>query len=169
MVAMTGPEPTSRDAGGGRSLGPWRVPVLVLGWLVAAAVAMTIGTVAVSTVGATLRDRGPIGEEVPRQEARQETGEGRAVTLDRDAERVQRTVRDDFGEFDVVCQGLYAIGGETRPDRAAGWDVVSLEAGPDDDVDAVFARRGESIEVEVYCNRGVPTVADLERKRAPSS
>ena len=34
-------------------------------------------------------------------------------------------------------------------------------------MDAVFANRGRSIEIEVYCNQGRPTVSDLERKTLP--
>jgi hypothetical protein len=67
----------------------------------------------------------------------------------------------------VACQGLYALGVEARPDKQAGWRVVSYESGPDDDVDAVFANRDRSIEVEVYCNGSEPTIADLERNTLP--
>ena len=55
----------------------------------------------------------------------------------------------------------------SRPEPAPGWRIVSYETGPDDDVDAVFAKAAESIEIEVFCNRGIPTVADLERKTLP--
>ena len=41
--------------------------------------------------------------------------------------------------------------------------MVSFEPGPDDDVDAVFAQARRSVEIEVFCNRGVPTVAEIER------
>ncbi len=52
--------------------------------------------------------------------------------------------------------------GAPRPE-AAGWRVVSWEKGPDDDVDAVFSDGRNSVDLEVFCNRGRPTVADLER------
>ena len=47
---------------------------------------------------------------------------------------------------------------------AAGWRVISFERGPDDDVDAVFASGRRSVELEVFCNRGEPTLAELETK-----
>ncbi len=45
---------------------------------------------------------------------------------------------------------------------------MSYETGPDDDVDAIFTSGARSIEVEVFCNAGVPTVAEIERKTLPS-
>ena len=47
--------------------------------------------------------------------------------------------------------------------QAAGWRIVSWEKGPDDDVDAVFSDGRNSVDLEVFCNRGRPTVAELER------
>ena len=136
--------------------------------MVAAALAVTVGVVAVTTVGASLRGRGPLGDEVARDTGA--TGQDtRPVEVDPDAERVTRTIVEEFGEFDVACQGLYALGLDARPDEAAGWRVVSYETEPDDDVDAVFAHRDRSIEIEVYCNRGVPTIGDLERNTLPDS
>jgi hypothetical protein len=129
-------------------------------WLVAAVVAVTIGVLAVSSVGASVRDRGPLGNEVQRVESIEGSATPRAG-----AERVRRTVEDDFGSFEVECRGAvaYGLSTTTRP----GWRTVSYEPGPDDDVDAVFARNGDSIEVEVYCNQGRPTLSDLERKTLP--
>lgn len=132
----------------------------VVAWLAAAAVAVTVGVLAVSSVGASVRDRGPLGNEVQRVEA----AEGSA-TPQPGAERVRRTVEDEFGTFEVECRGAVAYGLST--DTAPGWRTVSFEPGPDDDVDAVFARHGDSIEVEVYCNQGRPTLSDLERKTLP--
>jgi hypothetical protein len=60
----------------------------------------------------------------------------------------------------VVAYGIAA-------DTAPGWRTVSFEPGPDDDVDAVFSNRSRSIELEVYCNRGEPTVGDREYKTIP--
>ena len=146
-----------------------RAWVLALGWLAAAALAVTIGVVAVTTVGASLRDRGPLGGEVAVDGAGQDQQGSQPVEVDPGAERIERTIRDEFGEFDVACQGLYAIGLDARPDEAAGWRVVSYEDELDDDIDAVFANRGRSIEIEVYCNRGEPTVGDLERNTLPDA
>ena len=47
-----------------------------------------------------------------------------------------------------------------RPDKAAGWRIVSWEKGPDDDVDAVFSDGRNSVDLEVFCNRGRPTLAE---------
>ena len=44
---------------------------------------------------------------------------------------------------------------------------MSFERGPDDDVDAVFANAGRSIDLEVFCNRGRPTVAEIEFNELP--
>lgn len=141
----------------------WARPAgLVLGWIAVAALAITIGVVAVTTVGASLRGRGPLGNEVVRSELQEAPAQ-----VDDTEPRIRRTIREEFGELDVACQGVYAVGIEARPDREAGWRTVSYETGPDDDVDAVFANQGRSIEVEVYCNRGEPTIAEIERNTLP--
>ena len=129
-------------------------------WLVAAGLAVTVGVLAVSSVGASVRDRGPLGNEVQRIESIEGSAEPKPG-----ATREQRTIEDEFGSFDVECRGAVAYG--LAVDTAPGWRAVSYEPGPDDDVDAVFANRGRSIEIEVYCNQGRPTVSDLERKTLP--
>lgn len=138
-----------------------RILGYVVAWIVAAAVAVTVGVVAVSSVGASVRDRGPLGNDVP--PAEQTEG---ASTPDPAAARVTRTVEDEFGTFDVACRGATAYGVAANP--ALGWRVVSYEQGPDDDVDAVFASGGRSIELEVYCNQGRPTIGDREVKTLPA-
>ncbi|WP_028644501.1 hypothetical protein [Nocardioides sp. URHA0020] len=132
----------------------------VLAWLVAAAVAVAVGVVAVSSVGASVRDRGPLGNDVPDVDAT----EG-AATPEPSAAVVRRTVDGEFGSFAVECRGAVAYGRAAVP--AAGWRVISYEQGPDDDVDAVFARGGRSVELEVYCNQGRPTIGDREVKTLP--
>jgi len=132
-------------------------------WLLAATLAITIGIVAVTQVGASIRGRGPLGNEVIRTA---ELGEGSARP-DPDAARIREVIEEEFGQFVVECQGVVAYGIAARPDTATGWRVVSYERGPDDDVDAVFAQRRRSIEIEVFCNRGRPTVAELERNTLP--
>jgi hypothetical protein len=129
-------------------------------WVVAAVAAVTVGVLAVSSVGASVRDRGPLGNELQRAESLEGTASPQPG-----AARVQRTVEDAFGSFEVECRGAVAYG--LSVDTAPGWRTVGYEPGPDDDVDAVFANRGRSIEIEVYCNRGRPTVSDLERKTLP--
>jgi hypothetical protein len=137
-----------------------RLAGYVLAWLVAAGIAITIGVVAVSSVGASVRDRGPLGNVVP--DVDQTEG---ASTPDPEATPVGRTVEDEFGTFEVECRGVVAYGLKAVP--ADGWRVVSYEEGPDDDVDAVFASGNRSIEVEVYCNQGKPTIGDREVKTLP--
>jgi hypothetical protein len=135
---------------------------LTVGWLLAAALAVTVGLVAVTTVGASMRGRGPLGNEVVREDLADQEAQ-----VDETLPLVEHTFSEEFGELDVACQGLYAIGLDARPDKAAGWQVVSYESGPDDDVDAVFANKDRSIEIEVYCNAGEPTISDLERNTLP--
>ncbi len=128
-----------------------------------AVVAVSVGVIAVITVGDSIRDRGPLGNEVARNA---ELEEGAAV-IDPEAPAVQDTIDGEFGRFEVECRGVTAIGLAAEADRAAGWRTVSYEQGPDDDVDAVFANRRRSVEIEVFCNRGRPTVSDEEWKTLP--
>jgi hypothetical protein len=126
-------------------------------WLLAGALAITVGVMAVQGAGAGVRDRGWLGSAG--------AGPGDVAltpTPDPTAERVERAIEGEYGGFVVACRGSVAYGAEARPDAAAGWRIVSFERGPDDDVDAVFASGPRSVEIEVFCNRGRPTVSDLE-------
>jgi hypothetical protein len=120
---------------------------------------MAVGVFAVSSVGASVRDRGPLGNAVAGLGDRHG---GRSTPMP-DATQVRHTIHGAFGEFDVECRGVvaYGLSTETRP----GWRTISYEPGPDDDVDAVFARGRRSIEIEVYCNQGQPTLGDREFHR----
>ena len=97
--------------------------------------AVLVGVLAVSTVGATIRDRGPVGDDGdarrldPRPVVRP-VPEGPAV---------RDEIAGEWGAFDVECRDTWAYGVGVRPDKAAGWRIVSCEKGPDDDVDAVFS------------------------------
>jgi hypothetical protein len=135
----------------------------LLAWLVAAGLAIAVGTAAISTVGASIRGRGPLGNEVVRG-----TGPTDRLPSPEPGAGMRRdTVDGEFGTFRVGCRGVVAYGIGALPDRAAGWRVVSYEPGPDDDVDAVFSNRLRSVDIEVFCNRGEPTVAELERNELP--
>jgi len=125
-------------------------------WVLAAVVAVTAGVLAVSSVGASVRDRGPLGNEVVRQEVATSS-----ATPAPGATRTTRVFEDDFGTLEVECRGLVAhgLGVQTAP----GWRTRSFESGPDEEVEAVFVGRGGVIEIEVYCNRGWPRIADLDR------
>jgi hypothetical protein len=155
-VSETLPEPPRR---------PTRTVGYLAGWFVAAVLAVVIGLIAVSSVGASIRGRGPLGDNEAIRQA--ELNRDTAVSPQPDDEPQQQEITDEFGGFLVECRGVAAYGIEARPDEAAGWRVVSFERGPDDDVDAVFANQGRSIDVEVFCNRGVPTVAEIERHELP--
>lgn len=133
---------------------------LVAVWIAVAAVAVTIGVLAVTRVGATLSDRGPLGNEAARNDVR----EGRA-TPDPSQTLVERTFVEEFGEIDVACQGAFAQGLDARP--ATGWRTVSFESASDDDIDGVFAKGERSIEIEVFCNRGEPTISEIEQNTLP--
>jgi hypothetical protein len=130
-------------------------------WALAAAVAVTVGVLAVTTAGAGIRDRGPIGDN----ELIRQADLSVPPSVDSTLEPVRREIAEEFGVFVVECRGSLASAVEARP--AAGWRVISYESGPDDDVDAVFASAGRSVDVEVFCNRGVPTVSDLEVHSRP--
>lgn len=135
-----------------------------LAWLLAATVAVATGLAVLAQVGASVRARGALtaDEEAVRQVQAARAGQ---VRIDPDAARTTRGFRGAFGRFEVACAGAAAIG-ETAV-AAAGWRVVSYEPGPDDDVDAVFASGRRSVELEVFCLDGVPTVSDREVKTLP--
>ena len=136
-----------------------RGTVLVALWAATTAVAVLVGVFAVSTVGATIRDRGPVGEEVLRGGAAVEP----SGVPSPDGPAVRDEVAGEWGAFVTECRDTWAYGVAARPDRAAGWRVVSWEKGPDDDVDAVFSNGRSSVDLEVFCNRGRPTLAEVER------
>lgn len=135
----------------------------MLAWLLAATAAVVVGVLAVNGLGATFRDRGPLGDN----EAVREAQLGAPAPTPDEAPSRRRTISGEYGRFVVQCRGAYAEG--VRAEAGAGWRIVSYERGPDDDVDAIFARGGSSVEVDVFCNRGVPTVAELERNEVPSN
>jgi hypothetical protein len=133
-----------------------------LAWLLATTLAVVVGISAVSTVGAQVRGRGPLGNDVIRTSQL----EGSATPDPADSS-VTRTIDGEWGAFVVRCQGPVAFGEEVRPARGVGWRVVSYEEGPDDDVDAVFSNARRSVDMEVFCNRGEPTVAEIEENTLP--
>ena len=127
-------------------------------WAATTAVAVLVGVFAVSTVGATIRDRGPVGDEVMRDTVADSTS-----VPSPQGPRVRDEITGEWGAFDVECRDTWAYGIGVRPARGAGWRIVSWEKGPDDDVDAVFSDGQNSVDLEVFCNRGRPTLAELER------
>jgi hypothetical protein len=126
-------------------------------WVATTVIAVAAGVFAVSTVGATIRDRGPVGDEVSQDLSAPTSAPSP------DGPAVRDELSGEWGAFVVECRDTWAYGVAARPDREAGWRVVSWEAGPDDDVDAVFSNGRSSVDLEVFCNRGRPAVAELER------
>jgi len=132
-------------------------------WLVAAVPAVLVGLVAVTSVGASLRDRGPIGEDAALYVREADRVEG-AATPDPDDPVVRQEFPGDYGTFVVECRGPFATAVALRP--APGWRRVALERGPDDDLDAVLATTGSTggreVTLEVFCDQGRPALADRE-------
>ena len=134
--------------------------MLLIGlWAATTAVAVLVGVFAVSTVGATIRDRGPVGDEVMRDSSVPPS----SVPTAPEGPGVRDEIAGEWGAFDVECRDTWAYGVGVRPDKEAGWRIVSWEKGPDDDVDAVFSDGRNSVDLEVFCNQGRPTLAELER------
>jgi hypothetical protein len=127
-------------------------------WAATTVVAVVAGVLAVSTVGATIRDRGPVGDEVARDVSAQSS-----TVPDPEGPAVSDEIAGEWGAFLVECRDTWAYGVGVRPARDDGWRIVSWEKGPDDDVDAVFSDGRNSVDLEVFCNRGRPTLAELER------
>lgn len=138
--------------------------VYALAWLLATAVAVSVGLFAVRTIGDAAAGRGPLGNEIGPPDSRGEGVRGRPG-YDPSAPLVTRELRGEYGSFTVSCRGAYAIGSDAA--AASGWDVIRYEPGPDDDVDAVFSSATRSVEVDVFCNQGEPTVSEIERSELP--
>ncbi|MET3963437.1 hypothetical protein ABIE44_003371 [Marmoricola sp. OAE513] len=136
-----------------------------IAWVTATALAIALGVLAVTTVGASLRGRGPLGDEVRAEPV----GPDQIQTPPADAVRVKDEITGDWGSFQVECRGVYAYGLKAEPAAAQGWRVISYEQGPDDDVDAVFSDGRRSVDLEVFCNRGRPTLAEIERNTLPET
>lgn len=152
------------------SLRPSRTVLLyAAGWLAAVIVATTVGLIVVRTVGDTVAGDGPVGEEISSAERTAAPAAGGSTDGATEGattggpEAVTEAIEDDFGSFTVVCRGAYAEG--VTATAATGWNVLSYEPGPDDDVDASFSNGRELVELEVFCNGGQPEVAELERSR----
>lgn len=135
----------------------WRRPTLfAAGWLIAVALAVAVGVLTVTLLAASMKDRGPIGTV--------SEGDPAGVPPSRLSPAPRTTVteifQEEFGEFEVACEGVSASTVAVRP--APGWHEVSHETGPDDDVDAVFADGARKAEITVFCNRGRPTLDEVE-------
>lgn len=122
--------------------------VLAVVWLIATAVATTVGFTATHTVGDVIGGTGPVGAEYrPVSEPPSEhlTGSGSART---------ETFHFEVGRLTVRCEGHLTSLVAKRP--APGWRVTDSESGPDEDVDVSFTGGGTTTRIEVYCNEGTP-------------
>ncbi len=143
-----------------------RPSTFVLGWVVAAVLAVTVGVMTIVLLSSSMRERGAIGStdvgglEGTSGTATRETAGAPVTTAAPAADLVSDVVRGEWGEFEVACDGASASTVAVRP--AQGWRVTSHEAGPDDDVDAVLVKGATEVEVSVFCNRGRPTVDEIE-------
>lgn len=137
---------------------------LAVGWLVATCLAVTVGLLVVTTLGGSLRGRGPLGDDTagrPLPAAHPPSSADLATT----APSGRHAFRGAYGSLLVGCQGPYAVVLEHH--AAPGWRILSVERGPDDDVDAVFGTSRHTVELEVFCDSGRPTLAELERNELP--
>lgn len=142
--------------------------ILIVAWCAAAAVAVAIGVLTVSLLASSMKDRGPIGtavgETVGVGATTPSPGTSSPTTPSPGTSSSPATAGQvfsgEYGEFEVACDGVWASTVAVRP--ASGWREVSRETGPDDDVDAVFSDGVQEVEVTVFCNRGVPTLDEVE-------
>lgn len=132
-----------------------------VGWLTALLVAVGLGLLAVGMVGDAVRGSGPLGAEVIRVDPPSQPSV--PASPPPGTSDVRADLTDDFGTFTVACQGPLAAGVDAF--AKPGWRVVRFEPGPDDDVEAVFASDLELVEIEAFCNRGRPEVAELDRSQ----
>ncbi len=131
----------------------------LLGWAAALVGFTGLGLFAVGTVGDAARGSGPLGAAVIRVDAPPPPTV--PATPPPGLSEVRDDLIHDFGTFTVACHGPYATGIDAK--AASGWQVVRFEPGPDDDVEVVFASAAELVELEAFCNRGRPEVAELDR------
>jgi hypothetical protein len=139
-----------------RAVGP-------LTWLLAVALATWFGLIAVNAVGSAARDRGPLGEAVSLAGSEGDDPPTGGAAMHLDDPIIKRTLAGEYGTFDVGCQGPYAIGEGAMAAGTGGWRLVRFEPGPDDDVEAIFTNDAEFVELEVFCDGGIPTIAELDR------
>ncbi len=128
-------------------------------WLVAVVLATGIGLLAVNSVGDAASGRGPLGPDTvvvaapARPTAPATPKPGRS--------EVTREFTYEFGTFTVACNGPFARTISTVP--APRWKVMRFDPGPDDDVEIVFVNPEFIVELEVFCNRGMPDLSELDR------
>jgi hypothetical protein len=135
-----------------------------VGWLVATCVAVVIGLAVVTTLGGSLHGRGPLGDGSAAEQP--PAGPPAASDLASASPGERRTFDGGYGRLAVGCQGPYATILERQ--AAPGWRVLSVELGPDDDVEAVFGTSRRTVELEVFCDAGRPALAELERNEVPA-
>lgn len=133
---------------------------LAVTWLVAVVLSTGIGLLAVNSVGDAASNRGPLGPDTLVVE-RPVRGSA-APTAVAGGTEVVKEFRYEFGSFTVACTGPFVRYLDAEAER--GWTLDSYKPGPDDDVEIVFGGRDQIVEVELFCNRGVPDQAELNRQ-----
>jgi hypothetical protein len=129
-----------------------------VGWLAAVVVATIVGLLVVRTVGDTVRAGRPLGQDFDKAI---EAAASPATSPSPATRVVEAELTGEYGIFQVSCQGPFARG--ISVSAAPGWKAVSFERGPEADVDASFIGSSQLIEVEAFCNAGIPQVAEIER------
>ena len=140
-----------------------------MGWVAAVVVATVVGLVAVQSVGQALQGSGPLGAQLDSSErdrtllASQDPSVLTPVASD---PVLDRTFAGRYGSVKVRCQGSLATWQGATP--AAGWRVVEYPEGVQAQVEASFSDGDSTIEVEVFCNAGVPTLTAFDRSGSGS-
>ena len=129
--------------------------------LAATAVAVLVGVFAVSTVGATIRDRGPLGNEVLRNAAEIEPTAGPSPT--RTPAVRDEVIDEEFGRVRRRVPRHVGVRRRRAPRHGGRLAGRQLREGSRRRRGRGLQRRPRSVELEVFCNRGRPTVAELER------
>ncbi len=130
-------------------------------WVVAVVLAVATGLLAVNAVGASILNRGPLGNEVVRPgDLTEQPDPSAALAESPKRKQTTETFSGEFGSFKVECRGPWAFGLAAHP--ATGWRMLEFDPGPADDVEAKFVRGARLTEVEVFCNRGRPVISDIE-------
>lgn len=132
-----------------------------VGWVVAVVLAVATGLLAVNAVGASILNRGPLGNEVVRPgDLTEQPDPTAALAQLPKRKQTRKEFAGTFGRFEVECRGPWAFGISASP--ASGGRLLEYDRGPADDVEAKFTDGVRLTEVEVFCNRGKPVISDIE-------
>lgn len=122
---------------------------LFLTWLAATVVATSIGVFATYEVGGVIRGAGPLGRTVEVTTAPQAEDQEPESTSP-----ARRTFTYPPATLTVECVGRLVTILDLTVET--GWEVTEREDGPDEDVDVSLEKGDGELDVEVYCNEGIP-------------